>query len=145
MPKYDMCLPTYFFGRGVRDSEAVLCILRSAARHLAAHEAVDGLVVMATPLHLRDRRLLLLRPFHRVIPYWRISAPLSDETLRDASHGYDRMPTGCLVSMLDFFQLVIRELAQVRAPTLLVYSPLDPVAPPAEMRFIHERLGAAVK
>ena len=115
------------------------------ALHLAAHEKLDGLVVMATPLHLRDRRLLLLRPFQRVIPYWRMSAPLSDETLRDASHGYDQMPTSCLVSMLDFFQLVIRELAQVRAPTLLVYSPLDSVAPPAEMRFINERLGAAVK
>src|SRR5207245_534755 len=42
-------------------------------------------------------------------------------------------------------QVRVMGLSMGGAPALLVYSPLDPVAPPAEMRFIHERLGAAVK
>ncbi|MCA1553461.1 MAG: alpha/beta fold hydrolase, partial [Chloroflexi bacterium] len=79
------------------------------ALHLAAHETVDALVVMATPLHIRDWRLTAFRPFQRFIPYWRMSdVELQDEAARDASIGYDRMPTICLVSMLDFFKQVER-------------------------------------
>ncbi len=116
------------------------------ALHLAAHEDLDALVVMATPLHIRDWRLTVFRPFQRFIPYWRMSdIELQDETARDASIGYDRMPTICLLSMLEFFEQVARELLRVNVPTLLVYSQLDLTAPLREMRFIHERIATRDK
>lgn len=116
------------------------------ALHLSAHEAVDALVVMATPLHIRDWRISLFRPFQRFIPYWRMSsATPPDGEIRDASIGYDRMPTICLVSMLDFFRQVERELPRVTTPTLFIYSQLDVIATPSEMRFIHDRVAAADK
>ncbi|MCA1553460.1 MAG: hypothetical protein LC737_03690, partial [Chloroflexi bacterium] len=46
--------------------------------------------------------------------YWRMSdVELQDEAARDASIGYDRMPTICLVSMLDFFKQVERHIRRL--------------------------------
>ncbi len=115
------------------------------ALRLALDAPLDGLVLMATPLHIRDWRITLFRPFQRWIPYWRMTPALPDESQRDAGLGYEYMPTICLVSMLEFFAQVQRELARVEPPTLLVYSRLDPVAGLSEMRFIAQRIGAAEK
>ncbi|MBI3734685.1 MAG: alpha/beta fold hydrolase [Chloroflexi bacterium] len=108
------------------------------ALHLAALEAVDGLVVMATPLHVRDWRLTLFRPFQRFIPYWPVG---SGDTAADLEHlQYSHMPTACVMSMLELFRRVERELPRVAAPSLLIGSRLDPLAPPREIWFIYDRL-----
>ena len=121
--------------------------------HLAAHEALDGLVTMASPVHLRDWRLRAFRPFQRLIPYWRstdaVPPPGLEQQTNAASEAgalaYDRMPTICIVSMLDLFKQVDRELPRVITPSLLLYSRLDRLAAEPEARYIHKRLGATDK
>lgn len=121
--------------------------------HLAAHEALDGLVTMASPVHLRDWRLKAFRPFQRLIPYWRstnaVPPPGIEQQTNAASAAgalaYDRMPTICILSMLELFKQVDRELPRVTTPSLMLYSRLDRLAGELEARYIHKRLGSADK
>jgi carboxylesterase len=121
--------------------------------HLAALEPVDGLVTMASPVHLSDWRLTVFRPFQRLIPYWRsndaVPPPGAEQQTTDAAFAstlaYDRMPTSCILSMLDLFKQVDRELPRVTVPILFVYSSLDRLAPQSEARYIHGRIASADK
>ncbi len=116
------------------------------ALQLAANENPDGLVVMATPLHVRNWRITVLRPFRRWIPYWpKGESDMQDKAMMAAHLEYDRMPTACIVSLLDFFKVVEKELSRVRTPTRLIYSRLDLTANLSEMRFIYDRISTSDK
>ena len=121
--------------------------------HLAAQESPDGIVAMAAPLHVHDWRLTLFRPFRRFIPYWpkgggKVAVdddPAVDKAMHRASLDYDRMPTACIVSMLDLFKTVKRELPAIHAPARFIYAPQDKLAPRSEVQFIYDRIGARDK
>jgi carboxylesterase len=114
--------------------------------HLAAREHVDGVVAMATPIHIRDWKIPMLRPFIRWIKYWRKGASdMQDPMMRAAHIEYDVMPTACVASLLDFVKIVEADLPHVTAPTLLIHSRQDVTVPPDEMRFIHDHLAASDK
>jgi carboxylesterase len=116
------------------------------ALHLAANEQLDGIVAMATPLHIRDWRIPLLRPFQRFIPYWPLGASdIADEAMREGHLQYDRFPTICFVSMTDFFKIVVRELPPIKIPSLLIYSKQDWLVPHSETQFIRDRIAASNK
>ncbi len=116
------------------------------ALRLAAHERVDGIVVMATPLHIRDWRITVFRPFQRFIPYWgKGASDIQDEAMRAEHLEYDRMPTACIVSLLDCFKVIEQELPRISIPTLLIYSQLDTTAPVSEMNFIYSRIASTDK
>ncbi|MEP7199099.1 MAG: alpha/beta fold hydrolase, partial [Chloroflexota bacterium] len=92
------------------------------ALRLAAEEDVNGCVVLAAPLHIRDWRIPVLRPFQRWLPYWRMTPDGADDLER---FQYGRMPTIAFLSMLDCFKQVERDLPRVTTPTLFVYSQRD--------------------
>jgi carboxylesterase len=124
------------------------------ALHLAAHEQPDGVVAMAAPVHIRDWRLTVFRPLQRFIPYWRkaggkppagASLPVLDKAMHRANLDYDRMPTACIVSMLDFFRIVEKELPAIHVPTRLIYAPQDRLAPRDEAQFIYDRISSKDK
>ena len=123
------------------------------ALHLAANETPDGIVAMAAPVHIHDWRLTIFGPIQRFIPYWPKSGgsppaghePALDKAMHRAKMDYDRMPTACIVSMLDFFRIVERELPAIHVPTRFIYAPQDRLAPRSEVQFIYDRISSADK
>jgi carboxylesterase len=132
------------------------------ALHLATQEKPDGIVAMAAPVHIRDWRLTVLRPFQRFIPYWRKTRRNPPETagqvetagagqlaldkaMHRASMDYDHMPTACILSMVDFFRIVEKELPCIHVPTRLIFASQDRLAPRAEMQFIYDRISSTDK
>ncbi len=116
------------------------------ALHLAVQETADGLVMLASPAHIRDWRITVLRPFQRWIPYW----PTGGISYTDAELGnghlvYDRYPTGCVVSLLDLAGVVRADLPRATTPSLLVFSRADRLANAAEGEWVHGRLGSTDK
>ncbi|MBI5876441.1 MAG: alpha/beta fold hydrolase [Chloroflexi bacterium] len=116
------------------------------AAHLAATEQPDGIVLMASPAHIRDWRITLFRPFQRFIPYWPTGGvSYTDAELGDGHLVYDRYPTGCVVSLLDLAGEMRKDLPRATAPSLLVFSKVDRLADEPEARWVFDRLGAADK
>jgi carboxylesterase len=108
---------------------------------LAAHERVAGVVAMATPVHIHDWKIPILRPFRRWIKYWpKGESDLQDPVMRAAHLEYDVMPTACVVSLLDCVKIVERALPRVTAPMLLIHSKQDTTVPPDEMQFIYDHI-----
>ncbi len=113
---------------------------------LAAWESVDGVVAMATPAHIRNWRIGVLRPFQRFIPYWpQLPSDMQDKAMAAEHIQYERMPTACILSLLDLAKVMRKQLPRVQCPTLLVYSRQDQIVPLANMRFIHAHLAARDK
>lgn len=116
------------------------------ALHLAVEEAVDGLLMMASPAHIRDWRIPILRPFQRWIPYWPTGGiSYTDAELGDGHLVYDRYPTACVVSLLELTGVVRGDLPRATAPSLLVFSRADNLASAAEGDWVHAHLGSADK
>lgn len=116
------------------------------AVHLASEEQPDGIVMMASPAHIRDWRITLLRPFQPLIPYWPTGAVRYTDAERGDGHLiYDRYPTGCVVSLLDLAGAIRKSLPRVQAPSLMIYSKVDRLADEPEARWVFNRLGATDK
>jgi carboxylesterase len=116
------------------------------ALHLAVEEAVDGLVLMASPAHIRDWRIPILRPFQRWIPYWPAGSPsYTDAELGDGHLVYDRYPTACVLSLLELAGVVRADLPRASAPALLVFSRADKLADAAEGEWVRAHLGSRDK
>jgi carboxylesterase len=116
----------------------------SLALRVAAHNAVDGVITLAAIAYLKNWRLWFL-PFLRPFLRWRqspdndIARPISD------SGSYDRLPLHAIEQLLELAGLVRRDLPQIEVPVLLVQSENDHVAPPGNLDFIYEHIGAVDK
>jgi carboxylesterase len=114
------------------------------ALRAAAHGAVDGVITLAAIAYLKDWRLWflpILRPFLR----WRQSP--DNDIARDVSDvgSYDRLPLHAIEQLLELAALTRQELSRIQVPALLVQSENDHVAPPGNLDYIHERIGALDK
>jgi len=126
---------------------------RRTSAGTASSRVPDGIVAMAAPVHIHDWRLTVFRPIQRFIPNWPKSGgsppaenePALNKAMHRAAMDYDRMPTACIVSMLDFFKIVERELPAVHVPARFIYAPQDRLAPRSEVQFIYDRISSPDK
>jgi carboxylesterase len=104
---------------------------------LAASVPVDGLAVLAAPVMFRSRRMRLARYVRYLIPFSRqpdrsnLPQLIRDEQSRrgEPMRGrvrYDDWSTRAVSELYTLGQVVRRQLSQVTAPLLLVYSEADP-------------------
>jgi carboxylesterase len=126
---------------------ALLALLMAArdGRDLAA------VVCCATPLRLADRRTALLhrlrwlpglRRRYAVLP--KRARDISDPVARAASVSYDVMPLPAVLSLLDLRRIVLRELARVTQPVLVLHGRHDHAAPVSNLPLLQRRLGSAL-
>ena len=113
---------------------------------LAARRPVAGLILLATPAHIHDWRIWLYRPFQPWMPYVaQLPSDLQGPWPEAERPEYDRMPTACILSLLELTKTMRRELPSVRAPALLVSERQDGWAPPRNMQYFVDHLGTADK
>lgn len=121
------------------------------ALHLAANNpdvrGVIAIAAMGSPRFFPDWRL-------RVIKWWkyveRWHVPAGDSDLGDPArlmvlHSYARRPSACIESLMQFVQVVERELPTIRVPTLLLQGRRDRTVPVQNAPFILDRLGTPDK
>jgi len=134
----------------VGQSEAVfvagLSMGAALALHLAAHRPVSGVVGMSTPLQASLRQRLMI-PFARIRPYVmkRNGSSILDPTAKALHPTYDRIPLRPAASLADLLDHLWDDLPEVRTPVLLIHSRQDPVADPANVPLILDRLGSTDK
>jgi carboxylesterase len=110
--------------------------------HLAAHEDIAGLVVIAAPLYLANRTVSLAPVLRHVVKtvstFDRSTDPMNERVMRlQRERGepvvgrvaYYRHSAAGLAELLKVQQVVLPELARITAPTLLVYSEKDSAVP----------------
>ncbi len=107
---------------------------------LAAAVPLDGLAVMAAPVVFRSRRMMLARFVRHLIPYSRqpdrsnLPQLIRDEQSRrgEPVQGrvrYDDWSTHAVAELYALAQVVRRQLPQVTASLLLIYSESDQTVP----------------
>ncbi len=116
--------------------------------HLAAHEAVDGVVTLCAPLHMYAWTL----PAVRMAKFFTPLLPTIREDVRDARarRKYTRdvyrwTPMAPVLSMLDFLPILRKELASITAPALIFAAVHDHVVPVRDGREIYRLLASPEK
>lgn len=116
--------------------------------HVAAHEAVDGIVTMCAPLYMRP----LTRFGVRVVKYITPLLPTWPEDVRDpeARQRYSRdvyrwTPMWPVESLLRFLPQLRAELPHITTPALVMVSLHDHVVPARDGREIYRLLGSREK
>lgn len=111
---------------------------------LAAEEAVHGLVVVGTPLHMRRTLSLLVRVFRYIQPFPRKhrGSDIRDAPARLRHPGYDVMPLASVQQLQRLQRRVRAALPRVTAPILVAHGARDRTADPADARTILERVGS---
>ncbi len=116
--------------------------------HTAAHEEVDGIVVMCAPLYMHP----LTRLGVRVVKYITPLLPTVREDVRDpearrryAREVYRWTPMWPVESLLRFLPQLRAELPRITTPTLVMVSLHDHVVPARDGREIYRLLGTQEK
>ena len=115
--------------------------------HLAAHNPVAGIVVVAAPAYIADWRFRFL-PLARYFIRWitpNIESDLTDPEAENRLSSYQVLPIPCLVSLGQLIRLVRRELPQVKVPALVMQGEKDHHVPADSAQIVFEELGAADK
>jgi len=111
---------------------------------LAAEEAVDGIVVVGTPLHLRFS-LRLIVPFFRIFypfPPKRRGSDIDDAAARARHPSYEVMPLASVRELQRLQRHVRAILGRVTAPILVAHGARDETANPADARRIMKRVAS---
>ncbi len=113
---------------------------------LAQTQAVDGIVVIGTPLALRRPLPLLARVLRRVIPFRRKRGSDIREPAARARHpGLGAMPLASVNELVRLQAEVIADLARIEAPILVAHGRYDRTALPRDAERIHAAVGSREK
>ncbi|MFC0211842.1 alpha/beta hydrolase [Paenibacillus chartarius] len=114
------------------------------ALKLGAEQPLDGVVSLASPIYLRDRKIWLAYPLQYVKKYVH-KKPSQLTTRFEEIIAYDRSPLTCVVSLRGLMRHVAKLLPQVTAPLLVGQGEKDRTVLPASASFVYERAGSSSK
>ncbi len=114
--------------------------------YLAEHDRVDGVIALAPPIRVLDRRM----PFARLVWPFKPYSPKGLADLHDpaalAHHAdYDRFPTRSTAELYDLMRRVRRNLSSIRVPLLLIHARHDRVVAFDSADDILRRVGSIEK
>lgn len=109
--------------------------------HLAAVREPRALVTISTPVFMPDFVVRAVPKLLRWTPRLRVITNISAITGR--SVGYPTAPLPAIRAFLDLLDGVRSELAEIKAPLLVVHASRDPTVSAANAAYIAERVGSA--
>lgn len=114
---------------------------------LAQEEPVDALVVVGTPLALRQPIPLLIPLLKHVMPFHRKrnGSDIRDDEARSRHPSYDRMPLASVHELVLLQREVRSRLSEVRSPILVAHGAHDATANPRDAARIHGAVGSEHK
>jgi carboxylesterase len=114
---------------------------------LAQQQDVAGLVVVGTPLALRQPLPLLVPLLKRIVPMLpkRTGSDIRDPQARARHPGYDRMPLAAVHELIRLQRSVRSGLSRVTAPTLVAHGHHDSTARLRDAARIHREITARVR
>lgn len=110
------------------------------ALYIASEQEVDGVVTIAAPAYIRDRRLslvLLLRFFKKEV---RAPHGPDDPDLIPNPATYDRIPLNAVSQIVDLIKEARRKAKRVNVPVLLIHATRDSYSPPDSAKIFHETI-----
>jgi carboxylesterase len=114
---------------------------------LACERQVDGIISLATPIHLTNRKTMLAYWLQYWIPYIekRSTPPLAENNRLDEAWSYRKTPTRCVVSLRKLLKMVKQMLPLVQAPIYIGQGLQDRVVRHHSAAYIHERVSSSHK
>lgn len=113
---------------------------------LAQTRAVDGLVVIGTPLALHPVLPWLARLLRPVRPFRpKRGSDIQDPAARARHPGLEAMPLAAVGELVRMQRTVVPALAQIRAPILVAHGRLDRTAAPRDALRIHAAVASLEK
>jgi carboxylesterase len=114
--------------------------------HLLSRLAVDGAVLLSTPLYLSDWRLGLVPLLKHLVRFLPMNGPESpDPAVKARFWCYDRVPLRCVDELRRFVRQTRRELPQVKTPLLIMQGDLDQSVPLDCPQEIYDRTASTDK
>jgi carboxylesterase len=107
---------------------------------LAARNRVDGIVLIAPPITLRDKRSLFAGWYGALIPYTDHA-----QTGADVGHYYEVTPSNAIAELNGMIDAVKEEMPKVEEPALILQSLHDKTVDPSSATYVFDNLGSADK
>lgn len=118
------------------------------ALHLAAHQAVDGVIALSTPIFRKDRLLPIIRLAKYFIKFHTRKMPeLHDRSLLDLLNrfSYSRIPLVSIERVWKLLPILRSELPKVTAPLVLMYGCEDKQVPLSNAQMIYQKVASQDK
>lgn len=114
------------------------------ALRLACHRSPAALILLNTPVDVRDKRIRWAKYVHYARPYIPRSGK-KEAHIESEMFPYERTPVACIASLWQFINLTKKELAQVTTPALIVQSTIDETVEPSSGDYIYSHIGSHYK
>jgi carboxylesterase len=112
------------------------------ALKLGTDQHLDGIVSLASPIYLRNRKTWLAYPLQYVMRYIHKKPSVSryEEVI-----AYDRSPLSCVASLRGLMRHVAKLLPQMKAPLFVGQGERDRTVLPSSASFVYEQAGSRRK
>lgn len=121
--------------------------------HLATHDRdVRGFLCYAAPVYVRNWKLQLFEPVMRNTPLLKvyrydkgIADDIKDKEAIKTHVSYDKTPTACVLSLVDYMNHVKTDLGEIKAPILIFQAKEDHTVHPGNAEVIFKAVGSQDK
>jgi carboxylesterase len=121
--------------------------------HLATHDRdVRGFLCFAAPVYVRNWKLQLFEPVMRNTPLLKvyrydkgIADDIKDKEAIKTHVSYDKTPTACVLSLVDYMNHVKADLGEIKAPILIFQAREDHTVHPGNAEVIFKAVGSQDK
>ncbi|CEH32231.1 hypothetical protein AM501_30500 [Aneurinibacillus migulanus] len=111
---------------------------------LAYHRHPFALILLNTPVDVRDKRIRWARYVHHIRPYIPRGGT-KEAHIESELFPYERSPVACIASLWSLINLTKKEMNRVKVPTLVVQSTIDETVEPASGDYIYSHIGSNYK
>lgn len=112
--------------------------------YLSTQKRVDGIVSLCAPVWIKDRRFPFVHFAKYVMP-WLDRVPNKCPDIESYIYPYDRTPAICINELRKFMKVVRGNLANVKAPALIVQSQQDETVQPRSGKYIYDHIASSIK
>lgn len=143
---YNAVVDSYNVLKDLCDKVSVIGISMGSllAIKLATFNVLEKLVVMSTPIELKDDRISLL-PFYRIFKSYFPKPKKYYNAVDEYNISYDKYPLKALSSMLELIEKVKENLPSITNPTLIIQSRVEKTVKYKSASYINKNIGSNKK
>ncbi|MFA5536067.1 MAG: alpha/beta fold hydrolase [Bacillota bacterium] len=115
--------------------------------YAASQGLLDGLVAMAAPTGLVDRKARYAKYARFFMPYTKLKLTTSQQEFnrRSGRYVYPKWPLKAIGSLYDFIQISNQSLHKIIIPTLIIHTRIDEVILPGSGQEIYQKINSPIK
>jgi|TARA_B100002003_G_C14083013_1_gene520997 carboxylesterase len=108
--------------------------------NLAEHHELNGMIAIAPPIYLRDKKTIFV-PMIRLFKKYHYFGV--DQT--QIGHAYENLPTGTISEFMQLIKISKKQLSNIKDPILIIQSEKDTLVLPESAKYVYDTISSEQK